>query len=152
MKPSDLTATERLALLRLGLPRGWMFLAAMLGAAAVVVGAYAAHGLESSLAQRGFDAAKVAEKVDQTRTAVQYHSLHSLALLAISASCYIRRSRLAGAAAWMWLVGILLLSGGLYSLAIFDRIGHWAIVPAGGAAFILGWLLLAASALTARDV
>ena len=146
------TATERLALIRLGLPRVWIALSAILAASAVALGAYAAHGLERSLIERGFDSVKIAEKLDQTNTAVQYHAAHAIAMLAIAASCYLRRSRWAGAAAWMWLVGILLFSGGLYSLAIFDRMGHWAIVPAGGLCFIIGWLCLAISAMTARDV
>lgn len=128
----------------------WIALAAILGGVAVAIGAYAAHGLERSLVDQGFDTSEVAKKIDQTKTAVQYHTWHAIALLAIAASGYIRRSRWAGAAAWMWLVGILLFSGGLYSLAIADRIGHWAIVPAGGLCFILGWGCLAISSLTAR--
>ena len=131
--------------------RGWLLLAAVLAAIAVVMGAYAAHGLGRSLEDRGFDAADVAEKIDQTKTAALYQMFHALALLAIAASGYLRRSRLAGAAAWFWLAGIALFSGGLYSLAIADRIGHWAIVPAGGLCLIVGWGFLALSTLFFQD-
>ena len=39
--------------------------------------------------------------------------------------------------------GILLFSGSLYALALTGQRGFGAVAPFGGAAFLLGWALLA---------
>jgi uncharacterized membrane protein YgdD (TMEM256/DUF423 family) len=51
--------------------------------------------------------------------------------------------------AWLLLIGILVFSGSLYSLAISGIRALGAITPLGGLAFILGWLLLVYEALRA---
>lgn len=47
--------------------------------------------------------------------------------------------------------GIAVFSGSLYALVLTDTGWLGAITPVGGAAFILGWLALAASALRVED-
>jgi uncharacterized membrane protein YgdD (TMEM256/DUF423 family) len=47
-------------------------------------------------------------------------------------------------AGWLFLAGILLFCGSLYLLA-FTGMHSGYVTPAGGLAFILGWLLLAAA-------
>ncbi|MDX1650554.1 MAG: DUF423 domain-containing protein, partial [Myxococcota bacterium] len=53
----------------------WIVVAAVLGAAGVLLGAFGAHGLRGRLAP---------ERLDAWQTAVQYHLLHALALLALA--------------------------------------------------------------------
>ena len=114
----------------------WLFIGALLGALAVITGAFGAHGLEGRL-----DAHHLAI----WHKAVHYHALHALALVAIG---LLQRTgstpRLAG---WLMLVGILLFSGSLYGLALSDLRWLGMITPFGGLAFILGWLALAFFAL-----
>ena len=47
----------------------------------------------------------------------------------------------------LFLVGIALFSGGLYSMVFFDQIGHWSIVPIGGVTLMLAWLVVAIGAI-----
>ena len=52
----------------------WIRLTALSGALAVMLGAFAAHGLKGSLS---------AQMLDTYQTGVLYHFIHTLALLAI---------------------------------------------------------------------
>jgi uncharacterized membrane protein YgdD (TMEM256/DUF423 family) len=44
---------------------------------------------------------------------------------------------------WLMLIGIVLFSGSLYLLAIFDLKGLGIITPFGGSSFMIAWILLA---------
>lgn len=125
--------------------RGLIILIALLGAVGVAIGAFAAHGLEKQLAGQGLEPADVLKRMDQCDVAVRYHMLHTLAMLAVTLVQLFsgKRSTVAGVAAFFWLLGIGLFSGGLYSMVFAGVMGHWAIVPSGGLCFILGWFSLA---------
>jgi uncharacterized membrane protein YgdD (TMEM256/DUF423 family) len=123
--------------------------AGFLGAVGVAIGAYSAHGLESSLLEQGIEVDAVAKRIDQCEVGVRYHLLHVVALLAIGCS---RLPQMAfGWAAAFWTLGVGLFSGGLYSLAFLGILGHWAIVPLGGLSFILGWVCVLFGAFSSRD-
>jgi len=47
------------------------------------------------------------------------------------------------ASSWCFAGGILIFSGSLYVLSVFNMPALGAITPIGGTAFIAGWLLLA---------
>jgi uncharacterized membrane protein YgdD (TMEM256/DUF423 family) len=81
-------------------------------------------------------------------TGVRYHLIHALALLAVAWAATRWESRAIPAAGWLFVVGIILFSGSLYALTLTGIRGFGAITPLGGAAFILGWLLLACGAWT----
>lgn len=105
----------------------------------VMIGAYAAHGLQNDLNAGGMSAEDVAKRLDQCDVAVRYHMLHTLALLLLGVStvaCPKKRQ----SAAVFFLLGLALFSGGLYSMVFFGVMGHWAIVPCGGLCFMIGWL------------
>jgi uncharacterized membrane protein YgdD (TMEM256/DUF423 family) len=51
----------------------------------------------------------------------------------------------------MFLLGILVFSGGLYLLVLTGERTIGAIVPLGGVAMIVGWLILAVHASRAND-
>jgi uncharacterized membrane protein YgdD (TMEM256/DUF423 family) len=119
--------------------RWTVLMAGLLGACGVGVGAFAAHGLEASLVSQGLAAEEVADRLRQCDVAVRYHMFHTLALLIIG---LYRQPLTRGAAiaSFLFLVGIGLFSGGLYSMVFLGKMGHWAIVPLGGLCFLLGWL------------
>jgi uncharacterized membrane protein YgdD (TMEM256/DUF423 family) len=112
---------------------------AILGALAVVLGAFGAHALREILSDKG---------LALWETAVRYHFYHTLALLVIGL-LYDRvpssRLRLASG---LFVVGFLLFCGSLYALS-FREVApinlSWLgpITPLGGVCFILAWLLLA---------
>jgi uncharacterized membrane protein YgdD (TMEM256/DUF423 family) len=109
------------------------------GALAVAFGAFGAHGLKSRLSP---------ERLETFETAVRYHLVHSLAVLAaVFAAARWPASPLPIAAGWLFTAGILLFSGSLYALIASDKRWWGAVTPFGGVAFIAGWLCLALAAL-----
>jgi uncharacterized membrane protein YgdD (TMEM256/DUF423 family) len=113
--------------------------ASLLGALAVALGAFGAHGLRGLVSERA---------VNTFETAVRYQFYHVFALLIIAilfkdfSAKWLRRS------ATLLLIGMLLFSGSLYLLTFiqaavipgYDWIG--AITPVGGLCFIAGWILM----------
>ncbi|TXF91684.1 DUF423 domain-containing protein [Neolewinella aurantiaca] len=115
-------------------------LTALLGALAVAIGAFGAHGLKEMVS---------AEYLETFRTGVTYQFYHVLAMggaIALSALPGISHHRLRQAV-WCWAVGILLFSGSLYLLSLREVISIpvavlGPITPLGGLFFIVGWVLL----------
>jgi uncharacterized membrane protein YgdD (TMEM256/DUF423 family) len=115
-----------------------LFVAGIMGALAVLCGAFAAHGLTTRLDE---NARAVFE------TGARYHMYHALAIgLAAFAMRGAAETR-ARAAAILFLVGILLFSGSLYLLALTGMTALGFVTPIGGVAFVAGWILLALAAL-----
>ncbi|NOY40523.1 MAG: DUF423 domain-containing protein [Planctomycetes bacterium] len=119
--------------------------AALVAAAAVAFGAYAAHGLTGRLETLGY-AAELRVRVGWFETGAKYQMSHALAALLAMAltprAISLKTSRLASAA---FFLGILLFSGSLYVMtfapAEWKKLG--AITPLGGLSFIIGWLIIA---------
>jgi uncharacterized membrane protein YgdD (TMEM256/DUF423 family) len=110
--------------------------AALLGALAVGLGAFGAHGLGDVLQAQG--------RSDTFETAVKYHFYHSLAAL-ICASIALRFPAISQwrQAALFFFAGIFIFSGSLYVLSLTGITWLGAITPLGGVAFILGWCWIA---------
>jgi len=119
-----------------------LFLAAgaLSGAVAVAAGAFGAHALRGRLAP---------DLLAVYQTGAHYQAIHALALLACGLLVTRAPGLLGAAAGWLFLAGTVLFSGSLYALALSGARVLGAVTPFGGAAFIGGWLALAASALTA---
>ena len=104
-------------------------------ALAVVLGAFGAHGLKKVLTD---------EMMVVYNTAVDYHFIHALGILAIG----ILHHQFPESRAMIWagiamIIGILLFSGSLYVLSITEIRKLGMITPFGGLSFIAGWLILA---------
>lgn len=106
--------------------------------AAVVLGAFGAHGLASVLNQRGTS--------HIWETATRYQMWHALALLLLALTPLPGRMRLA--ASICFAAGIAFFSGSLYWLAMGGP--HWLgpVTPLGGLLFLAGWICLAIAAVT----
>ncbi|WP_339879248.1 DUF423 domain-containing protein [uncultured Algoriphagus sp.] len=110
-------------------------LAAILGALAVGIGAFGAHGLKAVLAETG--------RVDTFETGVKYHFYHSLSIFLIGILAIIKPDwKQLRTAAILMAVGILIFSGSLYMLSLTGITWLGAITPLGGVAFIAGWVLV----------
>lgn len=113
-------------------------IAAILGALAVALGAFAAHGLKELLA---------ADQLQIFETAVRYQFYHVFAILAAG---ILYKEFSSGVMLWagrLFTGGIIFFSGSLYLLCYSKYKGlglDWlgAITPVGGLLFIAGWLLL----------
>jgi len=114
-----------------------LVIAAVAGLLAVALGAFGAHALKDRL-----DA--YAEGIYQT--AVQYQFYHALALLAVALLLQLQPdSSLLRSAAWLFLLGMLVFCGSLYTLGLGGPRWLGAITPLGGLAFIAGWGCLVAA-------
>lgn len=114
----------------------WLRLGAILGGLAVACGAFAAHGLEDRLNERG---------LGLFETAARYQMYHALALIAVGLLAGTARGgRALGVAGWSFSLGILLFSGSLYALALTGVRWLGAITPIGGVLFLVGWAALVA--------
>src|SRR3990172_2234310 len=98
---------------------------AALGALGTIAGALGAHGLKGRV------------DADLYRTAVFYHLVHAVAIVAAA------RHR---AAVWLFGAGVALFSGSLYALSAGAPAWLGAVAPAGGAALIAGRVAPAAGA------
>jgi len=111
----------------------FLLFAALSGLLAVALGAFGAHALEDRLSA---SARAVYE------TAVHYHFVHTLALLAIGVLCRATSHGLLRGAGLAFILGLLLFSGSLYALSLSGIRWLGAITPLGGLSFMLGWGLL----------
>lgn len=116
----------------------WMLmLGAVSGFFTVAFGAFAAHGLKARLP---------ADLLAIFHTGVDYQGLHALALLACGLWALQRPTRALSVAAWSFLLGTLVFSGSLYTLAISGERWLGTITPLGGTAFLAGWASLVVAA------
>lgn len=121
--------------------------ASILGALAVALGAFGAHGLKQLVPP---------ETISSFETGVRYQFYHVFALF-ITAVLYEKYPanwlRYAG---YCFLWGILLFSGSLYLLTAFKATaivglkGIGLITPAGGLLFIIGWCCILLGLLRAK--
>ena len=117
----------------------------LLGAAGVILGALGAHGLHDLLSQR--------QTVGIWQTAVLYHLVHTVAILALASQIEVdggRRSRVLTGAAVCWTGGVLLFSGSLYGLALGAPRALGPVTPGGGVLLIAGWVLIAMAGWNSR--
>jgi uncharacterized membrane protein YgdD (TMEM256/DUF423 family) len=105
---------------------------------AVALGAFGAHALRARLRP---------EDLATFEVGVRYQMYHALALLAVSWAMSRLESPAVPAAGWFFVAGIALFSGSLYVLVVTGQRWLGAITPLGGVAFLIGWALLAWSAL-----
>lgn len=120
-----------------------MKLFALLGAIfagiSVAAGAFGAHALEARLDER---------MQAIWETAARYQMYHALALFAVAwLSSRIEHASIV-VAGWAFVVGIIVFSGSLYTLALSGVRWLGAITPIGGVAFLVGWIACAIAAST----
>lgn len=120
--------------------RGFVVTGAGFAMLAVMMGAFAAHGLRQVLD---------AYSLDLVEIAARYQMYHAIALVIVGIISTIPQFsrpwlKLAAVA---FILGIILFSGSLYTLALSGIKWLGAITPIGGVAFILGWCSLIVAAL-----
>lgn len=124
----------------------WLATGFLFAALAVILGAFAAHGLKAHLDDGKIDL----QGLQNFETGARYQVYHAFALMicGIIAKLY-GESRLLKIAAILFITGIIFFSGSLYLLSTRDIIGlqswKWLgpITPLGGLCFISAWIVLA---------
>jgi uncharacterized membrane protein YgdD (TMEM256/DUF423 family) len=117
--------------------------AALSGALAVILGAFATHSLKEKF---------TADVLQIFETAVRYQFYHGFALLAVGILYKDFQSKCLKWSGNLFIAGQILFSGSLYILCYTKYAElkmNWlgAVTPFGGAAFIAGWILLFAAML-----
>ena len=111
-------------------------IAALLGLAAVLIGALSGHAIERGLS---------VEAIQRVDTGLKYQFYHVTVLLGVGILTSLHRNfdslalKLSGIA---FILGILLFSGSLYAYAITGNELFGKITPFGGFSFIFGWICL----------
>ncbi len=129
----------------------WLFIAGIVALAAVAMAAWGAHGLT------GLEPyPRLTEIFD---TAQQFHLAHAIALfgVAILFTATEGRRNLWGTvtlnlAAFALLTGTVLFSGGIYYQVLNVQQSGLKVVPAGGMAFMIGWIAVSVSVFGIRGV
>ena len=116
--------------------RVWLVLAGLNGAAAVIAGALGAHATAPG-------ARALVE------TGAHYQLVHAAVLVGIAALARPVGGWLLALCGVAFVLGCVLFGGGLY-LRAAGYTGLSFVVPIGGGAFIVGWLLLVAAGLRVR--
>ena len=116
----------------------WLAVAALMCGLAVVMGAFAAHGLRPVLSER---------MLSTFETGARYQMYHALAIGLAAFAMRGRAARLAHVAAVLFLTGTVLFSGSLYLLAFTGATSLGMVTPFGGLSLIAGWAALALAAL-----
>lgn len=108
----------------------WLAVAGALGALSVVAGAFGAHGLRTSVSP---------EKLASWQTGAHYALVHSAVLLALAlwASATGRAITLP---ATLFSLGIVLFSGSIFALVLWEPRALGPVTPLGGLFLIAGWL------------
>ena len=108
-----------------------LIVAALSGAASVIIGAMARH------------MAGTPETYDVLQTGVRYHQLHNVVLLCLGLFSLMQEStKPLIVSAALFVAGIIFFSSSLYLSVILSAPALAKIMPLGGMCFILGWLSL----------
>lgn len=103
--------------------------------AAVILGAFGAHGLKARVTP---------EQLAWWHTGVNYHVWHALGIFGIGLLLLNQPAlNAARSAGWLLQIGIVIFSGSLYAMTLGAPRWFGAITPIGGLAFIAGWAVLA---------
>lgn len=111
----------------------FLFIAALLGGAAVLAGAFGAHYLKEVLEPA---------KLISYKTAVRYQMWHALLLVALGMGP-VFDEKAGKRIGWFFVGGTLLFSGSIYLLSFFSWAFLGPITPLGGLLLLAGWVLLA---------
>ncbi|CCN46982.1 putative SUGAR KINASE RELATED [Vibrio nigripulchritudo MADA3029] len=121
--------------------------AGFFGATAVMLGAFAAHGLKKILSDY---------LIGVFETGVQYQFVHMLALILVAILLQRNLGEKAQKglrfAAICFIIGILCFSGSLYALALTGIKWFGPITPFGGVMFIVGWVSFTIATLRIEEV
>lgn len=111
-----------------------LIITSLLGALAIVLGAFGAHALKESLS---------ATELLSFETAVRYQMYHVIVLLFVNTYNGFSISQKNKISLFFFL-GILFFSGSIYAINLtsIKAKSIWFVTPLGGLFFIIGWILM----------
>lgn len=118
-----------------------LVLGSALLALAVLIGAFGAHGLKNMVQP---------EKLVTFETGVRYHFYHAIGLLILGILQQQFQTMKLTISHWALFLGVLLFSFNCYFYVVTDIKTFAMVVPIGGVAFIVGWIVLMVQLLKLR--
>jgi uncharacterized membrane protein YgdD (TMEM256/DUF423 family) len=114
----------------------WISISALLGGTSVILGAFAAHGLQGRVDEKA---------LEWVRTGAHYQMVHALALLGWALFAAYKKDALplGSLPGWGFALGSVIFSGTLYAMAFGAPRWFGAITPVGGLLLICAWFALA---------
>ena len=109
-------------------------------ALSILLGAFGAHLLENQL---------IPKDIEIYETASRYLFYHSIGLILVGLLASKFNSRLIGLSGKVMLSGMILFSGSLYFILIFNTRWMGLVTPFGGTLLIASWILLVIGVLKA---
>jgi uncharacterized membrane protein YgdD (TMEM256/DUF423 family) len=114
-----------------------ILLGSSLGFIGIILGAFAAHGLENLISK---------DAIETFKTGVEYQIYHALLLIFLSSQSF-TTEKINKLLFWLILLGVVFFSGSIYGLATnslvaFDFKAIAWITPIGGALLIISWVLI----------
>ena len=131
------------------LNNNWIKVGSLVAALGVVLGAFAAYGLDALLTNKYAGQTKVVlgEEISTAykylgdfETAAHYQLLHALAIVMVGIQMAHRPRKMLTIAAWCFLLGIVFFSGSSYLLVLTGETKFGAGTPIGGLLLIGGWI------------
>jgi len=110
----------------------WLAVAGVLGTLSVVAGAFGAHGLRDSVTP---------EKLAAWQTGAHYALIHSAVLLTLALYSS-ATGRAIALPASLFAAGIVLFSGSIFALVLWELRALGPVTPLGGLCLIAGWASL----------
>tara|TARA_B100001123_G_C15345700_1_gene1037017 strand:+ start:3440 stop:3838 length:399 start_codon:yes stop_codon:yes gene_type:complete len=100
------------------------------GLISVLAGAFGTHALENSL---------TSGEMETFRMGTQYQMYHSFALILVSYINSKSNKAIFEIASWLFIIGIVIFCGSLYTIALSGLSTIGIIAPVGGSMLIAGW-------------
>jgi uncharacterized membrane protein YgdD (TMEM256/DUF423 family) len=121
----------------------FLTIAAIFGGLSVAGGAFGAHALREKISDRSLEIFE---------TAARYQMYHALALLlvAILISRWENPPIILLVSGWLFIIGVVIFSGSLYTLSLTGIKSWGAVAPLGGLALMIGWGALAFASTTIK--
>ncbi|OBQ22018.1 MAG: hypothetical protein AN488_09050 [Anabaena sp. WA113] len=121
----------------------FLTIAAIFGGLSVAGGAFGAHALREKISDRSLEIFE---------TSARYQMYHALALLlvAILISRWENPPIILLVSGWLFIIGVVIFSGSLYTLSLTGIKSWGAVAPLGGLALMIGWGALAFASTTIK--
>lgn len=125
-----------------------LVIGSILGASAVILGAFGAHALKTILTE---------SQLESYQTGVHYQIIHAIVIIIIGILYHLTKNRNFITAANLMFAGVMFFSFSIYLLSIRDFLGMpqlsflGPVTPIGGTLMIIGWIIILINAVKLKN-
>lgn len=125
-----------------------LVIGSILGASAVILGAFGAHALKTILTE---------SQLESYQTGVHYQIIHAIVIIIIGILYHLTKNRNFITAANLMFAGVMFFSFSIYLLSLRDFLGMpqlsflGPVTPIGGTLMIIGWIIILINAVKLKN-